>query len=208
MNHSATTSSTSVDTSTRSIVKFFTQTDDLYETLEEYLRGGIAEGAGVLLVMNKQRWMEFSLYLEARQFALARTFSSEQMHLVLIPSASSDGDGKNQWFQSAVTASLQQLLDRWPTVRVYGEYIDTLAHRGQFEAIDHFERLWGRWIERHRFALMCGYRLPSADSTGESRAVADALGGSQRVLPPGTTTSAAAVDWQRRMLEAIHRPES
>lgn len=184
----------------RLIVKFFVRHRDLYETLTAYLQGGTGERDAALMLMDESRYDELLAHLQHTDFPVREALQSGRLSQVGLGAALSGLTAQTppdeRWFGRTVVDRLERMIEKWSNVRVYAEFVDAFARRGRFGAVDRLEQLWSGCIERHNFALVCGYQLDAPTNPIASAAFAEVLRGSRRVLSPGETDSDDAVAWQ------------
>lgn len=83
-------------------------------------------------------------------------------------------------------SACEELLDRAAgpdgsrPVRVFGSMAGLLASRGEGARADTFERLANRLLERRRFSLLCGYRVPDPFARAVQVALLPQVAGTHR----------------------------
>jgi hypothetical protein len=66
-------------------------------------------------------------------------------------------------FHAIVRELLDTVQSRYPRIRIYGEMVNRLWHRGNLAAANRIEEWWNGLIKEYGFSLLCGYRVSVFD---------------------------------------------
>jgi hypothetical protein len=152
-------------------VQLFDSASTRASTVAAFFRDGLAAGDTVLLVMTAGHWNDVAACLEDVDVAAA----SGSGQLLVRDAARTLGQFMRRGhpdagrFDGTVGALLGDLAARGRPLRIYGEMVDLLAVRGDFDSAESLEHLWNDLVSRHGFTLFCGY---SAVSFGDPRSAA------------------------------------
>ena len=150
-------------------VQVYAEADELAESVAAYLATGFAAGEPALAVARAEHHELFADALAETGWdaavlvesgLLTRLDAGETLEALL-----QEADISTDRFHAFAGGALDAVADRHPgrRIRVFGEIVDLLTHRGLHEAAVTLERLWNELAASRRFSLLCGYRLDVFD---------------------------------------------
>ena len=153
-------------------VQFFDDVQSRSETVASFLHEGLDRGATLLIVETKDHWQATARLLAGRRVPIEAAAQSGQLTVLNASDAvtlvgGADGPGSER-FDRSIGALVRQLASRARPLRVYGEVVDVLAERGDFDAALRLEALWNTLIDQVPMALLCGYSAPRYREPGRS----------------------------------------
>ncbi len=143
-----------------------------------YLGEGLRAGEAVVVVAGGAHARGLRAALEADGIDLEGALRAEQVLWLdpeeTLPNLLRDGAVDRARFEAVVPPLLAGLRARWGAVRAYGEMVDLLSRRGDFQGALALERLWNAYLRRAPTAVLCTYDGAALDraSEGEVRALA------------------------------------
>ena len=158
-----------------------------------FVRDGLAAGDSLLLVVAPEHWKRAAPRLTGVDVDAAMA----DRRLTVCDAAATlsafmhRGVPDPERFEASVGALVRQLSSRGRRLLVYGEMVDVLATRGDFDAAGELEALWNQLAARHRFTLLCGYSAVSFGDPRSARALRDLCSAHSHVLSsPGDVLGA------------------
>jgi hypothetical protein len=140
-------------------VQFYKFQEELYPSLRKYVRDGLAQGDGIIVIADRatrasiQGLGESDLqYIRAARGDRLIMFDSESMLAMFMR----DDRPDPVLFQRAMSQLLLNMA-KFPTLRAYGDMVNILCKKENFQAAVELENLWNELIHRHGFLLFCGY---------------------------------------------------
>jgi len=153
-------------------VQFFDDSQSLSETVASFLRDGLDHGATLLIVETKAHWQATARLLARRRVPIEAAAQSGQLTVLDAFDAMALVGGPDELsaerFDRSIGALVRQLASRSRSLRVYGEVVDLLAERGDFDAALRLESLWNALIAQVPMALLCGYSARLFSDLGRS----------------------------------------
>lgn len=136
----------------------------LTENVGQYLRAGLAQGDGVLVIATLEHRQLFCEHLNRSGLDLTRLLGNEQLVLWDAQQTLSQFmvAGQPDWerFESVVRMAMQQVRPpKNEGSRAYGEMVGLLWKAQQFAAAIRLEQLWNRLLEQSCFSLYCSYAI-------------------------------------------------
>jgi hypothetical protein len=145
----------------------FYGTDDraLVLALARYVRDGLSQGGGVLVLSTIAHWS--ALLAELRREGVDATAAERDGSLVVLDAEAvrsglvSDGEPRWDSFDSIVGTVVRRLQARCEPagLRVFGEVVGLLWQDGCCTAALRLEELWNRLLETTPFQLFCAYPI-------------------------------------------------
>ncbi|KAI8903662.1 hypothetical protein DFJ77DRAFT_505484 [Powellomyces hirtus] len=147
------------------IVQFWETEEYLFNIVVGFVAPALTARDAVVIIATKEHLAGVEATLAERGFNVAKRQQKGQLTLIDALDALSvlqlkDGTISATKFQELV-GTLIRRLDRQYQGRicVFGEIVDILAARGQYDRSVDLEELWNGLQERHSFTLLCGYNL-------------------------------------------------
>jgi hypothetical protein len=173
-------------------VRVYRDSDELADTVVEYLVAGFETGTPAVLVATPEHRTLFMDGFAARGWDAGRIakrgllFDADAE--ATLAAIMQGGEAPSaEAFGSVVGGLLDEAARRFP-VRVpnaFGEMVDLLAHAGRAEAAMALEELWNDLGRRRRFSLLCGYRLDLFDRKAQAGLLPHVCGAHSHVMPTG-----------------------
>jgi|JI10StandDraft_1071094.scaffolds.fasta_scaffold581722_2 hypothetical protein len=140
-------------------VRFYKYKEELYTNLRQYVAEGISAGETVVLISDHSTCAclhdlpDGGLEsIKAERDGKLFFFDSEAMLAMFM------NNGKpNEFLFERVMKKLLSQVPKGGKLRAYGDMVNVLCGKMQFEAAIELEKLWNSLIERHGFKLFCGY---------------------------------------------------
>jgi signal transduction histidine kinase len=86
-------------------------------------------------------------------------------------------------FETIAGSLIRETLSKFSTLRAYGEMVDVLRGRGEFNAMIRLEELWNELAKTQSFTLLCGYLIHGFKGDQGERAFEDVCERHLRVVP-------------------------
>ncbi|HYD43232.1 MAG TPA: MEDS domain-containing protein [Anaeromyxobacter sp.] len=132
---------------------------------------GLRAGEAVVVVVGGAHGRALREALEGEGLDLAAALRTEQVLWLdpeeTLPTFLRDGAVDRERFDAVVPPLFAGLRARWGAVRVYGELVDLLSRRGDFEGALALERVWNAYLRREPTAVLCTYDCAAFDAAGE-----------------------------------------
>lgn len=159
------------------IVQFFDTDESRAAGVAAFLAEGYAAGEPMFLVARPTSWHPIIGQMEKIGVCM-RTAIAGGMLVVKDANDSLKriaplGTPDIRAFQASFGATLEGLARRGARVRVYGEMVDILAQRGDFENVIRLESIWSEVVPDFPVQLLCGYSATSFLPASTHRAMAD-----------------------------------
>ena len=153
-------------------VQFFDDAPSRSETVASFLQDGLDHGATLLIVETKEHWQATARLLAGRRVPIEAAAQSGQLTVLDATDALalvSGAEGlSSERFDRSIGPLVRQLASRARSLRVYGEVVDLLVGRGDFDAALRLEALWNALIARVPMSLLCGYSASPYREPGRS----------------------------------------
>ncbi len=145
------------------LVHFFKSDAENVQALCEYVSAGIAQNEAILIVASqthilgmikllKEKNFEFQSYLDSKQLLLLD--AEDTLKTLMVRDRPS-----RRLFQQQIGPLLKDVTTRFEKVRAYGEMVNILATKGNFEGAMTLETFWNEISLQYPFALFCGYMI-------------------------------------------------
>ena len=146
------------------------------DTLEGFVAGGLRRGEVVIVVATSAHLyaLEYRLGtspLDTQPLAADGSFICVEADTMLA-SLMVDGRPDEASFNRNIAQLVEAAHAGGRRVRVFGEMVALLWHRGEHEATVELERLWSKLCARIEFSLLCAYPR-SAESTQAFGSICD-----------------------------------
>jgi len=145
------------------IVKFYQNEDALFPLVGEYLADGGRAGDPLVIIARSQRHKPFTRAMRAHGLdpddhsqSGRLTILDAEMTLARFMVGSMPDEER---FMRHIGGLVGGAIERFGSVRAYGEMVDVLWQSGNPEAAVRLEELWNLLGERHTFALFCAYPM-------------------------------------------------
>jgi hypothetical protein len=143
------------------IAHLFDEPESRVSAVSSYLCRGVARGAVLLVVACPEHWLPVSTRMRADGCQVDDLIARGR--LVVLDAASTlavlmdRGRPSPDRFEVQVSALMRRLWTVSGDVWAYGELVDLLAARGEYQAAQHLEAQWNQLHETMPFTLLCGY---------------------------------------------------
>lgn len=166
------------DVSSEHIVQFFDTDESRAEHVAAFLAQGHAAGEPLVVIARPVSWAATIESLEQLSVPVREAIASG---MLVVKDASDTlrrlsrrGTPHPNLFDDAVGEAVAELATRFGRrVRAYGEMVDLLAQRGDFDDAIRLEALWNDLSGRTPIFLLCGYSAAHFVSTATHRALTD-----------------------------------
>lgn len=140
-------------------VLFYKYKEELYSSIQKYVLDGLKAGETVIMIADRftcaciQHMPDEDCELvKAERDGKLLLFDSESMLAMFM----NNGKPDPFLFERAMNKLLSQ-VPKGSKLRAYGDMVNLLCGKLQFEGAIELERLWNGLIKRHGFSLFCGY---------------------------------------------------
>jgi len=150
-------------TGSEHVCQFFDSDESRADAVAGFLADALRAGERVLVVARPVQWAVIVDRLEASRVPVHRQL--QQGRLIVKDAADTlrrltpNGTLAAAAFDEHIAAAVRGLAALGP-LRAYGEMVDVLAQRGDFDEALELEEMWNRLGEAVPFSLMCGYAAP------------------------------------------------
>jgi hypothetical protein len=143
------------------LVQLFDSDESLADAVADYFGRGLMRGDTMLAVMDEGRWYGVVMRLSARGLPVDEALrfghltvrnARATLNKFMVRDRPHPG-----LFAASVGTLVSELAAFRRPVRIYGEMVDVLAARGEYNAASELEELWNELGARHAFTLFCGY---------------------------------------------------
>jgi hypothetical protein len=152
------------------IAQFYQDEDFLIEALTQFVRGGLAEGEGVVVLATSAHWEASVCRFAAHNVSLQDAESRGQLAFMDAGTALSSVmvDGMPDWkrFQDIVGTVINLTRRKYPRVRAFGEMVNLLWQRREHAAALRLEELWNHLIKVQDLSVCCAYRIDNPHEAG------------------------------------------
>lgn len=161
------------------IVQFFDADESRAESVAAFLADGYRASEPLIVVARGSNWALISEALDARGVPVKTAMARRT--LVVMDAAdtlrrlSRNGSPNAAAFETEIAAPVAA-LGRDGRVRAYGEMVDLLAQRMEFDEAIALEQFWNGLAARVSLSLMCGYSAAHFVSPGTHGALRDICG--------------------------------
>ena len=152
------------------LVQIYSRAEDLQNSLEEYVAGGLRAGAGVIVVASQENLRDLETRLAALGLDPAAFGRTDQLLTVdaeqALPQFMVGGWPDEARFRALVGEWLRRARRGGREVRAFGEMVSILWAEGRNAATIRLEHLWHAVCEEEALCLFCAY--PKAGFKGGS----------------------------------------
>ncbi len=191
--------------------KFFVEESDLYETLAQFVREGLADQKGVLVAATRVHWKGLTLHLSNAGVRIEEAIERDQLVFLdaeeMREALMVKGQPSRERFEELVGEHLEEMLRRWSGVSVYGEIVNLLAADSQFGPMRQLEEIWEEMRLQDEFELLSGYRLENFGGFDEEQPFDNVCAAHQQVLAADGEGGHEVARWQRRALASSKQLE-
>ena len=142
-------------------VQLFDNPDCLADTVSGCLRERLRHGDALLVVTTPAHWRGIEARLLVSQVQVRAAQASGQLTvkdaISTLGAISVRGKLEPRLFDEKVAALVRRLRGRGGRLWIFGELVDVLVSRGEYENAELLEQLWCALAEREPFTLLCGY---------------------------------------------------
>ncbi|MGQ0547040.1 MAG: MEDS domain-containing protein [Betaproteobacteria bacterium] len=140
------------------MVHLYQEPSFLAEAVAEYVGAGLRRGEAALVIAQPAQRRLFEAKGLAPGPALRMLDAEETLARFV-------SDGQPQWkaFHELVGGLIAELRLQYAGVRAYGEMVDVLWQRGEYEAAVRLEEYWNELTRLQTFSLLCAYRIDNLD---------------------------------------------
>jgi hypothetical protein len=143
------------------ILQLFDEPRSRSASVAEFIERGMADGEGVVVVMQFRNWQDTAVRLARGGMDLEAVIRSGQLTVCdaaeMMGLLMRQGRPSRELFEQSAAALVRGMAARWPVLRIYGEMVDLLAAEGNLGAALELEELWNDLAAREPFTLFCGY---------------------------------------------------
>ncbi len=170
-------------------VQVYGDADDLAESVAAYLAAGFERDQPGIVVATPEHLSLFGERLAPRGWTLAEAESAGLLVVADAEEALATILGPKGPDRERFESVARGLLDEAQRgraggqVRVFGEMVDLLSRRGRPDAADELEQFWNALALKHRFSLLCGYRIDVFDEREQSERLPHICREHSHVLP-------------------------
>lgn len=158
------------------IVQFFDSDESRADSIARFLTEGFRNGEAAIVVARPLTWTGTIERLEAFKVPVQKTLADGRLVVKdaadTLQRISRLGSPDPHLFELAIARPLEA-LPQGRRVRAYGEMVDLLAQRNDFNDAIVLEELWNTLADRVPMFLLCGYSAAHFVSTGTHRAMLD-----------------------------------
>ncbi len=145
------------------LVQFFKTDAENVQALVEYVAAGILNDDGIVIVASqthilsmlkslKEKNIEFQSLVDSKQLLLLD--AEDTLKTILVRDRPS-----RRLFQHQVGPLLKDITTRFKKVRIYGEMVNILMDKKNFDGAMTLESFWNEIGLQYSFALFCGYSV-------------------------------------------------
>ncbi len=170
-------------------VQIYADVGELADSVAAYLAAGFEAGEPAILVATPEHRERFAEHLaksgrDSQDVEEQGLLTSADAELTLA-GILENGTPTPARFEHVVGSLIDRVAERWPQreIRVFGEMVDLLHHRGQIDAAVRLEELWNAAAQSRRFSLLCGYRIDVFDRSSQATALPHVCEAHSHILP-------------------------
>jgi hypothetical protein len=142
-------------------MQLFDSPTSFADALCPFIHDGLVAGDSVLIVITARHLEQIRQVSLRHGIALDAACAAGQLVLLDADQCVREWLRGNEIsfddFAGAVRGALRDLRKNRPRVRVFGEAVDILVRRNDFDAAERLEACWNRLAESEPFELFCGY---------------------------------------------------
>ncbi len=134
-----------------------------------YIKDGLLNDEAVIVVAGPTLRKAVISKLDAQNFDVQNLKNQGQIKFLdaefLLSSFLIDGVLEEQSFQQSIEVPIQAARVEYGKVRIFGEMVDVLWKKAQYDAAIQLENLWSNLSQKQEFLFLCTYSLDSIDSS-------------------------------------------
>jgi hypothetical protein len=131
------------------------------EAISLFIGSGLQQGEGVIVIATVPHKQSFAQQLYREGFDLNDAVRRGQLRLLDTDATLSKliVNGMPDWqaFRENMGAVIEDMQQRYPATRVYGEMVDILWRQQNYDATIHLEQFWNELTKIYSFSLFCSY---------------------------------------------------
>jgi hypothetical protein len=195
-------------------VRFFENDYCLAESLACYISAGLMQGEAVVVITtpaNELSCLKELIKMDCRVGDAIRTeqlsfFNANETLLKLMVGEFPDWNE----FQSVIGSLIENRINRFSKLRVYGDMVDILRNEGNIEGMIRLEEHWNKLSESYSFSLLCGYKANSFGTMGHECSFEKACKTHSHIFTPCHSIQTKEMDEESRnraiaiMLQELH----
>jgi anti-sigma regulatory factor (Ser/Thr protein kinase) len=179
------------------LVHFYDDDEELARTVGSYLRGGLADGAAVVVIATAPHRQAFAGELRRgrRRLQAVQFLDAAETLARLMP----DGRLDRAAFEKVIGGTIRAAGGGTRPVLAYGEMVALLWEAGDVGSALELEMLWNELADEVSFSLLCAYRSASVGTPEHTGALGEVcrlhsatLTAATRAFAPTTDAPAAA----------------
>jgi hypothetical protein len=161
-----------------------------------FIEAGLRAGEGAVVLCTLPLWETIRERLEAHGVDVAGAAARSQLyragvHSILLEWMS--GRCSQTAFDIAAGRAIEQMLQRYPAVRVFSELADVLLAKDDRILALNVQRAWNTLLRGRPVAVLSAWRLESLDPSSYRTRLESLYLAHDRVLPDATSAAAPAV---------------
>ena len=156
------------------VCQFFDSDDSRADAVAGFIAAGLRGADRIVVIARPVHWAAVSDRLEALRLPVAREIGRGRLvvkdAMDTLRRLSPGGSVAADAFTATVGRAVRALSELGP-LRAYGEMVDILAQRGDFDEAIRLEDLWNRLRADVPFSLLCGYAAANFVAPAAHRAL-------------------------------------
>lgn len=142
--------------------QYYNNLQFLIASLEEYIKKGIENNEGLLIIAAETTWIELLNSLRSSKINAAELFASGQLRYLDAEKAAqavmtSQGPDRGLFYQ-LIHPEIDSLRESYKSIRCYGEVVNVLCEQGKSAEAVLLEGYWNEFLgTQNHITLMCGY---------------------------------------------------
>ena len=173
--------------SSNHIVQFYEDENFFHNSVNGFVSAGLEKGDGVIVVASDMLCEHLGQSLATMGHNISEVKQKGQ-YIVLdaedtLSKIMVESLPDRTLFQSVIGGLLDRVSSSHPSIRVYGEMVNVLCAKGNFNGAMALEGLWNNLLKERSFLLFCGYTLKNFGKTTETTSFKDVCDSHQQVIP-------------------------
>jgi hypothetical protein len=162
------------------VVQFCDGDDVVLDTLEAFCAGGLLLGEAVIVIATAAHLAALRQRLRLREMDIATLQIFDQLIALdadeTLKRFMRNGEPDAALFEAMASELLERARAGGRPVRAFGEMVQLLWERGEYDATIQLERIWQRVCVAEQIPLLCAYRKDSftSDDPGGIRRICQA----------------------------------
>jgi hypothetical protein len=149
------------------IVQAYQDENFLAEAVSVFTAAGLRRNDGIILIVTKAHGDLIRQRLQQEKCNLPEAVEHKQVILLdaekYLSKFMHAGVPDEKLFKQTIGNMMDQLHQKFSTIRVYGEMVDILWRKGNRPASIRLEELWNDLGRDHQFSLFCSYAMDPLD---------------------------------------------